>query len=412
MTVVPPHALPVSKRSKRPWSRTPYAILFFILFNLGCLMVNGTQFIVVLPLRLLPFEWARSLYTKGINYTKGAFGCLLVLICSIFSPTTLRVSFETEGNGRFTQAEVDSIAKYNDAGQVVGLNLPNKVVVISNHQVYLDWLFEWCLLYFIEPGVHKHVYITLKASLKWIPVVGWGMQFFDFIFLSRSWASDRLKLSKSLSRLGVSAASKDIPFAYLLYPEGTLVSKDTRPLSRKFADKMGINDLTHLLLPRSTGLHYSLRSLATRVPDLQLLDLTVVYEGIPPLAYGQDYYTLRSVFFDGIAPPAIHIHIRKFDVSRDIPIGNLSAAQPSGLPKASDSNTVELDIPENEKTIFDTWLRALWTDKDASIEKFYGPTSFEGPSVDIPIKLRRRREYLDAFCFFVPAAIGYLTERS
>ena len=34
-----------------------------------------------------------------------------------------------------------------------------------------------------------------------------------------------------------------------------------------------------MLLPRSTGLHHSLRSLASRIPDLRLLDLTVVYPG-------------------------------------------------------------------------------------------------------------------------------------
>lgn len=39
------------------------------------------------------------------------------------------------------------------------------------------------------------------------------------------------------------------------------------------------SDLKNILLPRSTGLHYSLRSLAPRIPDLRLLDLTVVYPG-------------------------------------------------------------------------------------------------------------------------------------
>lgn len=39
--------------------------------------------------------------------------------------------------------------------------------------------------------------------------------------------------------------------------------------------------MKNILLPRSTGLHYSLRSLAPRIPDLKLLDLTVVYPGEP-----------------------------------------------------------------------------------------------------------------------------------
>lgn len=67
-----------------------------------------------------------------------------------------------------------------------------------------------------------------------------AMQFFGFIFLARSWASDRLELASHLTSLGAQAEREDNPLCFILYPEGTLVSKDTRPISKKFADKMGI----------------------------------------------------------------------------------------------------------------------------------------------------------------------------
>ena len=38
--------------------------------------------------------------------------------------------------------------------------------------------------------------------------------------------------------------------------------------------------MTHTLLPRSTGLQYSLRALAPRIPALQLVDITVAYPGM------------------------------------------------------------------------------------------------------------------------------------
>ncbi len=38
--------------------------------------------------------------------------------------------------------------------------------------------------------------------------------------------------------------------------------------------------MTHTLLPRSTGLHYSLRALSSCIPNLQLLDITVAYAGM------------------------------------------------------------------------------------------------------------------------------------
>ena len=74
------------------------------------------------------------------------------------------------------------------------------------------------------------------------------MQFFKFIFLARSWASDRKQLSISLASLGREAETENTPLCFLVYPEGTLVSKDTRPTSKKFADKMGIVSHKPLLI--------------------------------------------------------------------------------------------------------------------------------------------------------------------
>ena len=127
-----------------------------------------------------------------------------------------------------------------------------------NSQIYADWWYAWTLTYLM--GTHRDVFIVLKKSLKWVPILGWvstaapppadradsgrmyaqGMQFFNFIFLARSWASDRLDLSRSLSWLARCAEKEDSPLTFILYPEGTLVSKDTRPVSKKYADKLGI----------------------------------------------------------------------------------------------------------------------------------------------------------------------------
>ncbi|KAG5639378.1 hypothetical protein H0H81_003522 [Sphagnurus paluster] len=328
-----------------------------------------------------------------------------------FAPTKLNISFETEGPGRFSIEEIERMVVRNSAGQVVSLNLPTKLVVISNHQIYADWWYVWCLTYFIGPqGVHRFVYITLKKSLQWIPIVGWGMQLFNFIFLARSWASDRVHLASHLSSLGKQTEEEDNPFCFLLYPEGTLVSPNTRPISKKFADKIGIPDLTNILLPRSTGLHYSLRSLAPRIPDLKLLDLTIVYPGIPQMRYGQEYYTLRSIFMSGIPPPVVHIHLKMFDVAAEIPIGNVQTnTLSSGAPNG---NSAEVDISQQEKEAFDMWLHEVWRDKDQCMTRFYESASFRPGTgisqVEIPLRLHRKREFLDAFCFFLPATVGYL----
>ena len=86
------------------------------------------------------------------------------------------------------------------------------------------------------------------------------MQFFNFIFLARSWASDRIYLVKQLALLGQRAQLHDTPLTLILYPEGTLVSRDTRPISKKFADKLGIVSPPPPVLPPTITYWLSLRS--------------------------------------------------------------------------------------------------------------------------------------------------------
>ncbi|EIM83363.1 acyltransferase-domain-containing protein [Stereum hirsutum FP-91666 SS1] len=340
---------------------------------------------------------------------------MVVLSFQWFAPSKLVVTFEREGPGAFTDDEVEGLVVKNTKGRVVKLNLPHKSVLIANHQVYADWMYAWCLTYFA--GTHRDVYIVLKKSLKWVPILGWGMQFFNFIFLARSWASDRHYLVKELATIGRQAEQTDIPLTFILYPEGTLVSKDTRPISKKYADKIGIPDMVHTLLPRSTGLLYSLRALSPRIPSLQLIDITVAYPGIPPMGYGQAYYTLRSIFWDRVPPPAVHMHIRRFDVARDVPIGDVSKTSPTSLPTtpsngSAKSTALEADVPEVEKDKFDLWLRELWLEKDKVMSRYLetgsmSPSLENEPEVVIPVKLRHNRETLGAFMFFVPALAGY-----
>jgi hypothetical protein len=104
----------------------------------------------------------------------------------LFAPTRLSITFERVGPGKFTQEEIRHIVERDASGRVVALRLPSKTVVITNHQVchhlviiycglirfqvYSDWWYVWCLTYFM--GSHKDVFIVLKDSLKWVPLIG------------------------------------------------------------------------------------------------------------------------------------------------------------------------------------------------------------------------------------------------
>src|ERR1700761_2152005 len=247
------------------------------------------------------------------------------------------------------------------------------------------------------------------------------MIFFRFIFLARSWASDSHYFIQQLSKISERVKRENNPLAFILYPEGTLVSKgiiahasepgnscdiwkDTRPLSKKWADKCGIDDMRHTLLPRATGMHYALRALAPRIPDLHLLDMTVAYDGIPRNGYGQSYYTLRSVFLGGIPPPNIHIHLKLYNVNTDIPIGDVDVYQNQAPPRGRK----EGEITKAESTTFERWLLDVWRQKDGLLENFLnnGQLAQANPGLvrcRIPLRLRRRREIVHGLGIFAPA---------
>lgn len=184
-----------------------------------------------------------------------------------------------------------------------------------------------------------------------------------------------------------------------------------------------------MILPRSTGLHTTLLSLS-QLPSLYLMDVTVGYPGIPRGGYGQTYYTLRSIFFEGTPPPEVHYHVRLYNVQKEVP---LYAPSTSSIPQAtkddpsltleqrrilaqSMSNHPDLLEPgEEDKKAFDAWLRERWHEKDELMEKWYqggqkrlGTGSESEEEVVIPLELRSIGEIMDSFCWFAPVLAGYV----
>lgn len=112
------------------------------------------------------------------------------------------------------------------------------------------------------------------------------------------------------------------------------------------------------------------------------------------------------MFFDGVPPPVVHMHIRLFNV-RELPIGDFSD-KPITL---ANKNAVDVEIPELEKTKFDIWLRELWREKDESITRFFESGRFSSkqlPVYKIPLKLRNIRGFLDAFGLLLPTIVAHL----
>lgn len=123
--------------------------------------------------------------------------------------------------------------------------------------------------------MHGFLYIILKESLKYIPVLGFGMQMYGFIFMARNWQKDKSRMMYRLSKLRKSGD----PMWLLIFPEGTNASDNGRIASAKYAKKIGIEDFKHVLLPRTTGLQFCLDQLGDSVE--WMYDCTVAYEGVP-----------------------------------------------------------------------------------------------------------------------------------
>jgi 1-acyl-sn-glycerol-3-phosphate acyltransferase len=210
-----------------------------------------------------------------------------------------------------------------------------RMVLMANHQLYTDWLYLWWIAY--TNNMHGFVYIILKESLKNIPIIGWSAQFYNFIFLSRKWEDDQRTFKKHLGKLN----KPNDPMWLIIFPEGTNLSETTRERSKKWAEKNGLQDMKHQLLPRSTGLKFCLNEL--RETTKWLYDCTIAYEGVPPGQFGQDIFTLRSTFFEGRPPKSVNMHWRRFHID---------------------------DIPYENTKAFEVWLRNRWREKDYMLEYF------------------------------------------
>jgi len=183
-------------------------------------------------------------------------------------------------------------------------------VFLVNHQVDADWWFMWVLAKSFNK--HGHLKIILKGTLRWIPVVGWGMRFFEFIFLQRDLKRDGPLIEQSVQ----SFLQDRFPVWLLLFPEGTTVHEEYIAKSQAFAKQSGRPILRQTVLPRTNGF----TSVLAAVPDsTKVFDCTMVYSGyggdIPDWNDGYERKKDTTVpslrkMFSGMQTPPTYLHLR------------------------------------------------------------------------------------------------------
>jgi len=275
---------------------------------------------------------SRNHYYAFMAVTKQYFAVLLTVGTQYWSPTVIRISGDASVKGQLRQTSDGRLE----------CDFPERLVLLANHQIYTDWLYLWWIAY--TAGTHGYLYIILKQSLKWVPIIGPAMQFYSFIFMARKWASDQERMRYRLRKLnaprqlphGQSALD---PMWLLLFPEGTNLSANTRRQSKKWSEKKGIPDTRHTILPRSMGLQFCLQELGKTCE--YIYDCTIAYEKILPGQFGQDVFTLRSVYFQGRPPKSVNMYWRRFKIS---------------------------DIPVNDEKAMEDWILQRWREKDDLLE--------------------------------------------
>lgn len=323
---------------------------------------------------ILLFKKNTKWYQKGMDFTKKYFLIMLTAILSVTAPSKVRITTcnSTIGKNVFLMD--------HQKGRISSTLCPDSVV-ICNHQIYTDWIYLWWIAYTSE--LAGRVHIMLKKSLKSIPLLGFGMTNFNFLFMNRKWANDRVNLINILKELDANArglgplsstspvktdddgvinwnsgvhpsvrqkkANADCwPYNFLLFPEGTNLTNDTRSKSLKYARKVNKQPFKHLLLPHVTGLRFTLEILE---PSLDAVyDVTIGYSGVQSSSYAASHYSLKQIFLQGKFPQIVDIYIRSYKLK---------------------------DIPLKDEKAFSEWLYNVWKEKDELLEEYYTSGSFK-----------------------------------
>jgi 1-acyl-sn-glycerol-3-phosphate acyltransferase len=290
------------------------------------------------PLTNPPGHLGRSLL--AVPFVAAGFGALLVLNVAQLG-SLLLVPFSRPAYRRFNAALANlwwggcvltAEIVWGFRLVVTGDDVPGdeNVLIVSNHQQMPDitTLMTWAR----SKGRLGDLKFFVKHALKWVPGIGWGMQFLSCPFLRRDWTRDRRRVEQTFHTL----VAERIPMWLVSFAEGTRVTAAKLEASNEWAREQGLPTTRHVLLPRTKGFVATLEGLGTHLDAVY--DVTIGYvDGVPTLWQ----------FITG-AVRRVHVHVRRFRRT-DLP------AEPDGQ-KA--------------------WLLDLFYTKDALLDGFYRTGAF------------------------------------
>jgi 1-acyl-sn-glycerol-3-phosphate acyltransferase len=215
---------------------------------------------------------------------------------------------------------------------VTGENVPEgeNALVLSNHQNMPDIVALMTLAR--RKRRLGDLKFFVKQALKWVPGVGWGMQFLSCPFVRRDWTADRERIRHTFDTL----VRERIPVWLVSFAEGTRSTPGKLRANAEWAAERGLEPTRHVLIPRTKGFVATIEGLGGYLDAVY--DVTIGYEGGVPTLW---QYITGSV-------KQIHVHVRRFPIA---------------------------SLPRLEHELRD-WLLACYREKDQLLEHFYSTGAF------------------------------------
>jgi 1-acyl-sn-glycerol-3-phosphate acyltransferase len=220
--------------------------------------------------------------------------------------------------------------------EITGESVPERenALVVANHQQMPD--ITTIMAFARSKRRLGDLKFFVKEAIKWVPGVGWGMQFINCPFVRRNWTADRKRIDKTFETL----VREEIPLWMVSFVEGTRATREKIERSQGFAQARGRQVFQHVLNPRTKGFSASVQGLGDHIAAVY--DLTIGYEGGVP--------TLWQHFTGAVKK--VHLHVRRFPAE---------------------------ELPTLESELAD-WLDARFAEKDQLLEYFYQHGAFPNDS--------------------------------
>lgn len=279
-----------------------------ILHTLNTLLMCVPLFALALLKWLLPWTLPRRLINRLLNAVAG----LWVDANNAIHLLTKQMKWEVTG--------------------VDDLRADDWYLVLANHQSWSDILV-------LQKVLNRRIPLLkffLKQELLYVPVLGLAWWALDFPFMRR-YTKSFLKKHPEMKGKDAETTRKacekfrHIPITVMVFVEGTRLTEQKRLAQN--------SPFSYLLKPKSGGVGMVLQAMGDQFH--RLLDITLQYDMATPSFW--DFMCGRV--------SEVRVHVRSFDI-------------PPGL----------LGDYENDaayRAQFQTWLNALWADKDALLQQWH-----------------------------------------